>query len=532
MRGPIRAVWIELGANLTTLSDPAKLAKMLERIKSAGFNTVIIEAKNAAGFSAYPSQYTPHISSSTAPRKSLFNPYDAPANWLPQNYDILKSLIDLSREHGLSVWAAINIFSEGINLWKDGAAYQPGFNKQWLAIAYAPSRNIIAPDGAQLSIVASNIGRTIFGIATGRIPDNAVIYSTTPPPISKWTVDWALDGMEVVVAADKNEKLFVKEFVDWKDLVGKPYQLLIPGGGFILSVHGAAKAWVTKHLKPGDPVTLSKLEKKLVPSTETGIFAFTNPLHPEVRQRALAIIREILTNYRVDGIVLDRIRYGGANMDFSAETRKAFESYLGKQIANWPAFVLDYGSTPSWYTQIPGRFFPQWVSFRAFAIQSFIKEARELIKTLNPKIILSIYVGGWYPIYYEESTNWGSRYFNANYWWTDKEWPKAGVAELLDYLFVGLYYRNVTIKEARSRPIADPDWASLEGGIPVAKAAVMNATRIIGSINLTDYEEKPYEIPHALDAIRRGMSNAMVFDVVYLDAWSLWKEVSQAFSKP
>jgi len=525
-------LWIELGANLPTLVEPAKLASMMERVKQAGFTAVAVEAKNAAGFAAYPSKFAPHISQSAAPRQSLFNPYDAPNTWVPSDLDILQQVIEAASARGIAVWAAVNVFSEGINLWDDGAAYLTGFNRDWLATVWAPSRKIVARDGAEIPIAAVNIGRTIFGITIGRIPDQTVLYSTDPPPISKWATGWAQDGVEVVIAADKDENLFVKDIVDWQALAGKPYNLRIPGGGFILSMHGAAKRAALQHLKIGEPIALTKLEKRLAKSTETGIFAFTNPMNPEVQSRILRIIREIASNYRVEGIVLDRIRYGGSNMDFSDWTRSAFEAYAGGSISRWPESVLDWGSTPSWYVSIPGRYFPRWAAFRAQVIKSFIEKARSAVKSENPDMQLAAYVGAWYPNYYEEATNWASSRFKPNYWWTTADWQTAGAAELLDQLFIGLYFRNVTIRQARSRPVSDADWASIEGAIPLIRSAVMNSTMMIGGINLTDYEDKPQEISHALNAIKRGMQNLMVFDLVYLDAWNLWPEVAKTLSYP
>ncbi|MBI1974821.1 MAG: family 10 glycosylhydrolase [Parcubacteria group bacterium] len=523
------ALWIELGANLLTLSDPQKTAALFDKIKTAGFTMIVIEAKSAAGFTAYPSKFAPHISKSNAPRKSLFNPYDAPSTWLTSDLDILRLSIDAARARNLKVCAAINTFSEGINLWKDGAAYQ-GMNPEWLATYYAASRKFVAPNGQELSITAVNIGRTIFGIATGRIPDNAVLYTIDPPPISKWATGWALDGAEVVVAQRKDQTLFVEHVVEWSTLSGKPYTLRVPAGGFILSLHGQAYQWVTQNLKKGDVVTMSPLKTQFVKSTDAGIFAFTNPNHPEVQARALAIIGEIASDYKPDCIVLDRIRYAGALSDFSSTTEKSFEEDMGKPV-KWPGEVIGYGRTPAWFVQIPGRRFPSWTTFRARVIRNFVARAQETVKGANPSIEFSAYVGGWYPVYYEEATNWARQGFRSNYWWTNREWPTTGTSGFFDHLFVGLYYRNLTIKEARSRPIADADWASLEGGMPLARSVTQGRTPLLGGLNLTDYEDRPQALKAAIVSIRRGLGSVMIFDAVYLEALNLWDEVTSAFTQ-
>lgn len=59
--------------------------------------------------------------------------------------------------------------------------------------------------------------------------------------------------------------------------------------------------------------------------------SFLNPVRKDVRKFALSIVREIVRNYDVDAYALDYCRYPGDDSDFSADSRKAFEHYLGKK---------------------------------------------------------------------------------------------------------------------------------------------------------------------------------------------------------
>jgi len=47
---PRLALWIEPGANLPALSTVEGVRRVLDRVRAAGFDTVVFEAKNAWGF--------------------------------------------------------------------------------------------------------------------------------------------------------------------------------------------------------------------------------------------------------------------------------------------------------------------------------------------------------------------------------------------------------------------------------------------------------------------------------------------------
>lgn len=534
-------LWIELGANLSTLSDPQKIRELIQKIKNAGFSSIAIEAINSAGYAAYPSEFAPHISKMRVARESIFAPYPAPNSWVVADTDILQELIAAARAERIKVIAAVNIFSKGINIQGFGAAYDAlspecfptrqaecdsALRAEWLSTYYAASRSIVASTGEEFPIFSVNIGRTIFGVATGRIPNKIVLYTREPPAIPKWATDWAADGIEVIVKVDRKDNFFIDRIVDWQELAGRPYDLSVPSSGFILSAHGEAKRWLLNNFKEGDTLTLSPLRKGLVRSTESGLFAFLNPLNRNVQEYALAILEEIARKYAVDAIVMDRIRYAGTLSDFSPSSRLAFEAYIGRKIVRWPQDIFDYGQTRDWYAPIPGRLFAKWVEFRATAIRKFVQEAVRRVKAIRPNLPIGIYAGAWYPVYYEEATNWASKKYSPPYGWASAKWGEQGIAEYLDFIISGLYYRNLTIEEARNRrPSRDADWASIEGGMELVKTVTKGATIIIGGINITDYEDRPEAVQEALSMIRENLDGVMVFDLVYVEAFDLWDEL-------
>lgn len=86
--------------------------------------------------------------------------------------------------------------------------------------------------------------------------------------------------------------------------------LEIPENGYVLSGHGTARTWLLDNVKVGDQIDVASTEIKLVPSSQAaGHSTFVNPIREDVQNYELGIIEELVTNYDVDGIVLDRARY-------------------------------------------------------------------------------------------------------------------------------------------------------------------------------------------------------------------------------
>ncbi len=102
------------------------------------------------------------------------------------------------------------------------------------------------------------------------------------------------------------------------------------------------------------------------------------PSHPANRQLEVDSVSEIASQYDVTGIHLDYIRYESSNTCFCDGCRRRFEQYLGKPVPNWPATVDPDGQ---WRTQ--------WLEFRRNTITETVREMRNTIRSLNPKLALS-----------------------------------------------------------------------------------------------------------------------------------------------
>lgn len=255
-----------------------------------------------------------------------------------------------------------------------------------------------------------------------------------------------------------------------------------------------------------------------------GETVFVNPIHPEVVQHELTIIKEV-THYGLDGIILDRCRYPNVYGDFSDLSRGQFEDYIGEKVNDWPKdiFTLDIDNEVKF-----GKYFPLWTEWRALNIRNFIEQARDVVK--GKGLTFGNYTGSWYPLYYSEGVNWGSETYNPTLEWTSETYNKSGHVELLDFLMTGCYYPEVTKVEAEenNRPA---DWYSVEGAIDLSLEVVNNQAPYIGSLFLKDYDGHPEQFKRAIRMCLEKTDGVMLFDTVYLDEYKWWDVLKDELNK-
>ncbi|MBB6097871.1 hypothetical protein HNR42_001294 [Deinobacterium chartae] len=171
--------------------------------------------------------------------------------------------------------------------------------------------------------------------------------------------------------------------------------------------------WEEQVLRAEDRNRILPIRQSAAPGK---IVAFVNPQHPGARAFQLDTAREILENYDVDGIVLDRARYDGAFADFSDESRRGFEAYLariGKRLDRWPGDVYSFSyDAQGAATRVEGPLFLDWWAYRSGVIRDFVKDVRALVNDVNRRygrqVQLSQYVGSWYETLFENGLNWAS----------------------------------------------------------------------------------------------------------------------------
>ena len=285
----------------------------------------------------------------------------------------------------------------------------------------------------------------------------------------------------------------------------------------------------------------------IVPIGESkeGIAAFVNPILPEVREYECSLWEEVLHMYKADGIVLDRARYSSIASDFSDASRKAFEKYIGKPVKRWPydiytLCVLADGKVK----QDRGPHFRKWLEWRAQVIYNFFAEIRARVKKSDSTLAFTDYVGAWYPIYYDMGVNWASPKYHPEkeYDWATPTYYKTGYAPLLDFLFVGTYFYDVTKGEAIKSHTPVPDegkkpadywWYSVDGSAEIAMKVTKGALPVYGSLYVQQYKDKkdPQQFIRAMKADLKLTNGLMIFDLVHLDTDDWWQYVKQALKR-
>ena len=260
-------------------------------------------------------------------------------------------------------------------------------------------------------------------------------------------------------------------------------------------------------------------------SEESGTFSFgifINPIGP-AREYELKIVREIVSKYEIDGITFDRMRYPNLYADFSQTSREAFEAWLGQGPVTWPDDIFLIGEPSPKH----GRYYKQWLEWRAWQIKGFAQEAIGLIRSIKPDLIVGNYVGSWYEPYFDVGVNWASEKFHAGYDWMTPQYNQTGFAELFDYLCTGCYYRTPTIAEARTA--GRSEGATVEAAARLSCRVVNEACPVYASLYLKDYAGKPEDFRRAIQAALGNSQGVMLFDLIYLEQYDWWRLIEEEF---
>lgn len=336
-------------------------------------------------------------------------------------------------------------------------------------------------------------------------------------------------GVEVVVIDG-----VITEIADRFTTSEPPVQ--VPENGYVISAHGKARDWVLENMRLGKSVNRTESDIQLKPISETNNkdSAFMNPIREDVQQFTWAVIGELIDMYDLDGITLDRARYEGIHSDFSDLSRKRFEEeVLGKQITNWPEdiFTIEFKETGKAIT--PGKYYKQWLTWRAGNIEAYVKKTRDFIKAKDPSIIFDTYVGGWHPLYWGEGVNWGSKNYvptedmREDYWWTTDDYSKTGYLEHLDFIMTGLYQDELYISESTANQL--PDWHSVEGQADLTMAVTNYEAFNYGSLYLRNYVGRSERFKEAIEMVVSKTHGVMIFDLEYVEVNNWWSLLAEVF---
>jgi hypothetical protein len=317
-------------------------------------------------------------------------------------------------------------------------------------------------------------------------------------------------------------------------LLGDDPLIAPEGGRLIPATRPTDIAWFAKNLKPGEIVRFD-LRTGRTPITQAPsekISCFINPLHPEARRHELDMVREIVGNYDIDGLVLDRCRFSNLYNDFSDRTREAFAGWLAgrsrKTIGRWPQDIFEFPVSPQGKRK-SGPLYKEWLEFRARVIRDFVAEVAHVARGLKPNLVLGTYVGSWYPAYYEVGVNWGSPNTRLRYSWFTPDYPRTGYAEFFDWISTGCYYPTPTQEDAWHEGMSGK--GTVEFAAQLSNLAVANGAFVYAGVYVPDYARKPDAFLRALQAAGWQSQGWMIFDLSYINDYDWWPLLERAYPK-
>lgn len=271
--------------------------------------------------------------------------------------------------------------------------------------------------------------------------------------------------------------------------------------------------------------------------------AFMNPARPEVQDYARSLVLELVRNYDLDGVMLDRCRYEGIRSDFSDFSRQKFEDYIGEKVENFPTDIYEWVKLDNGeYTRRPGKWHNKWIEWRASVIHDFFKTTRDSIKAINPDMMLANYTGAWYPSYYEVGVNWASKDYDpsADFDWATPEYKNYALNELFDLYTNGNYYVDVTLDELHARngkiknetdsEFAEGDHLCVEGACEYSRR-LLAGRPFYGGMYVEQYYDDPDRFKRAVKMNLKESDGFMLFDLCHIIHMDWFDILGEAISE-
>jgi uncharacterized lipoprotein YddW (UPF0748 family) len=487
-----RVMWVDGSANIDRITTREGVQDIVFHCKKAGFSTIVVDVKPVVGQVLYNSRLTEHL-----------------RQWKGKTYpdfDALAAFIEEGHKAGIEIAASLNVFSEGHKYFNIGLAYK---NREWQSIAYNVDRSFVASDGARLSI---------RGETEPDEPKKTVVHDDEFVLQGSRT-----SGEKLAVCLDVSGR--VEGLIDPVLLSGEPQAA--PEDGHMMILNSDALNWAVQHVHAGDRAKFiaSGIRVPVADAATEKVAAFVNPLHPMARSHELALLQEVASNYAVDAIVFDRMRFANLYNDYSDLTRNAFEKWLGKPVTRWPEDVISFDPSPGGDLQ-KGRFYKLWIHFRASIIRDFLREATDALRRIKPGLHFGVYVGSWFSEYFGVGVNWGSEKFPVRFSWAREDYNETGYAEFLDWVSTGCYYPFPTREDAKAAH--RDEGGSVEAAADLSVAAVQNAVPVYAGVYALDYDKRPAEFARAIEVALKRTQGVMIFDLSYIYEYGWWDVLEKA----
>jgi uncharacterized lipoprotein YddW (UPF0748 family) len=487
-----RVLWVDATANLDRYNSPAEIHDIVTQAKNSGFNTLVLDVKPIIGYTIYPS----HIAGKLA-------------NWkgsqLGEDYDPLDLFIKEAHAVNLQICANFAVFSEGHKYFNKGLAYT---KPKLQTVLYQATRSVKPP---VMFAPSFNISDSLNSIPAD---PNVIGVFTDPAALKKVT-----SGL--IVVTDSQGRIAAE--VD--PTLTSPSTVVAPPQGAILVTQGKAADTFRSTTHIGDTLTFTSTPRyvQCADDPTQKITVFVNPNDPEVQQHELDIVKEVVVNYPVDGVIFDdRLRFAGLNADFSPQSMQQFEQYVGRPL-KWPDDVFQYNPMPN-QDIIKGPQFEAWNVWRALTIRNWLAKAKATVKFYRPQATFSVYAGSWYGEYGGMAENYAADDYNGAFDFNTPNWRKTGFAGMLDWITTGCYYKNATIADGGASP-----GSTVEGAGQLSNRVINDQTWTYAGLYALMYNRNNDDFGKAIQAAAASSQGVMIFDVSQLYDQKLWPVVQAAF---
>ncbi len=313
-----------------------------------------------------------------------------------------------------------------------------------------------------------------------------------------------------------------------------------------LKVHASVNVFVPFKYCSEDSIEKSSIvytpQREMIAAEKSQYSATVNPVDIEFQEHVFKLLKELVVKYPdLDGVILDRVRYGGIMADFSEMSKAQFEKYIGVDVSSFPSDIYEWKIDENGkYTYTKGRLFNKWLEWRAKNIYDFMDQAQQVVKNSNPDISFGTYTGAWYPSYFEVGANWASNRYDASldFDWATANYKNFGYAEVLDLFMVGNYYKNVTKEEhIKTNQLVQNEtdnkayrglWYCVEGSCENVRE-IMKGNPFLGGVLVDKYYDNPRQLKKAIAMNLQVADGLMVFDISHVIEKNLWNEVIQGF---
>ena len=317
-----------------------------------------------------------------------------------------------------------------------------------------------------------------------------------------------------------------------------------------IEVHASLNVFVAGHnyfdrglVYSGHPEWTSMVytpDKGIIPITQQKekYSAMVNPINADFQKHIINILKEVVRKYpKLDGLMLDRVRYDGLSADFSDLSRQKFEAYIGEKITNFPADIFEWKKNQEGkYYPERGKYFLKWIEWRVKNIYDFMALARKEVKSVNKNISFGTYTGAWYPSYYEVGVNFASKKYDPSkdFDWATPSYKNYAYGDMIDLYATGNYYTDITIEDYnknKRRIWNETDsqaqsgtWYCVEGSCEKLKN-ILKGNKFMGGILVDQFYSNPPKLSKTIEMNLKASDGLMVFDIVHIIQKNLWKEV-------